>query len=199
MTFLFAPWSIGALRQGTYASAMPPKRVLQLIALADIGVFVAALIERRDLVFGKRFDKEGPPLSLRIPPGISQALPQSRAVLLVRLPPMQHQHDDHAEDSQQDNGNGLCPNHWRIVGAWALTEPVADGRLSIGSQFHWCWHLFHPDWSLLIRLVPANAAVFPRNRRSGGIMANPKNEKHKKYAQRDPDTLAPPIARAEGM
>src|SRR4029077_15487777 len=30
--------------------------VIQLVALADIGAFVAALIERRDLVFGKRFD-----------------------------------------------------------------------------------------------------------------------------------------------
>jgi uncharacterized protein YbjT (DUF2867 family) len=42
---------------------MPPKRVLQLVALADIGAFVAALVERRERVFGKRFDFAGDELS----------------------------------------------------------------------------------------------------------------------------------------
>jgi uncharacterized protein YbjT (DUF2867 family) len=63
MENIVAPWSIGALRQGTYAFPMPPKRVIQLVALADIGAFVAALIERRDEVFGKRFDIAGDELS----------------------------------------------------------------------------------------------------------------------------------------
>jgi uncharacterized protein YbjT (DUF2867 family) len=58
-----APWSIGGLRQGIHAFAMPPKRVLQLVALADIGAFVAALAERRETVFGKRFDFAGDELS----------------------------------------------------------------------------------------------------------------------------------------
>ena len=58
-----APWSIGALNQGTHAFAMPPKRDLQLVALADIGAFVAALAERREQVFGKRFDFAGDELS----------------------------------------------------------------------------------------------------------------------------------------
>jgi uncharacterized protein YbjT (DUF2867 family) len=58
-----APWSIGALSQGTHAFAMPPNRVLQIIASADIGAFVAALVERRDQVFGKRFDIAGDELS----------------------------------------------------------------------------------------------------------------------------------------
>ena len=58
-----APWSIGALRQGTHAFAMPPERVLQLVAVADIGAFVAALVERREQVFGKRFDFAGDELS----------------------------------------------------------------------------------------------------------------------------------------
>ncbi|BAB54033.1 NmrA/HSCARG family protein [Mesorhizobium japonicum] len=58
-----APWSTGALSQGTLAFAMPPKRVLQLVALADIGAFVAALAERRDEVFGKRYDFAGDELS----------------------------------------------------------------------------------------------------------------------------------------
>jgi uncharacterized protein YbjT (DUF2867 family) len=58
-----APWSTGALSQGTLAFAMPPKRVLQLVALADIGAFVAALAERREKVFGKRYDFAGDELS----------------------------------------------------------------------------------------------------------------------------------------
>ena len=63
MENVVAPWSIGALSQGTYAFAVPPKRALQLVALADIGAFVAALAERREQVFGKRFDFAGDELS----------------------------------------------------------------------------------------------------------------------------------------
>ncbi len=63
MENIVAPWSIGALRQGTFAFPMPPKRAIQLIALADIGAFVTALIERRGQVFGKRFDLAGDELS----------------------------------------------------------------------------------------------------------------------------------------
>lgn len=58
-----APWAIDGLRQGVYAAALPPGRVLQQICLADIGAFVAALAERRDQVFGKRFDIAGDELS----------------------------------------------------------------------------------------------------------------------------------------
>jgi uncharacterized protein YbjT (DUF2867 family) len=63
MENIVAPCSIGALRQGTYAFAMPPKRVLQLVALTDIGAFVAVLVERREQVFGKRSDFAGDELS----------------------------------------------------------------------------------------------------------------------------------------
>ena len=63
MENMVAPWSLNALRNGTHAFGMPPKRVLQLVALADIGAFVAALVERRERVFGKRFDFAGDELS----------------------------------------------------------------------------------------------------------------------------------------
>ncbi len=63
MENMVAPWSLAALRNGTHAFGMPPKRVLQLVALADIGAFVAALVERRERVFGKRFDFAGDELS----------------------------------------------------------------------------------------------------------------------------------------
>lgn len=63
MENIVAPWSIGALSQGTHTFAMPAKRVLQLVTLLDIGAFVAALVERRERVFGKRFDFAGDELS----------------------------------------------------------------------------------------------------------------------------------------
>ena len=58
-----APWGIEGLRQGTQAFAMPPGRALQLVAVADIGAFVVALVERREQVFGRRFDIAGDELS----------------------------------------------------------------------------------------------------------------------------------------
>ncbi|AZO31464.1 MULTISPECIES: NmrA/HSCARG family protein [Mesorhizobium] len=75
MENIVAPWSIGALSQGTQAFAMPPKRVLQLIALSDIGAFVAALVERRERVFGKRLDFAGDELT-----GEEQAKILSKAI-----------------------------------------------------------------------------------------------------------------------
>ncbi|MGO7755662.1 NmrA family NAD(P)-binding protein, partial [Rhizobium ruizarguesonis] len=58
-----APWAIDGLRQGVYAAALPPARVLQQIPIDDIGAFVAALAERREQGFGKRFDIVGDELS----------------------------------------------------------------------------------------------------------------------------------------
>jgi uncharacterized protein YbjT (DUF2867 family) len=58
-----APWGIAGLRQGVHAFALPPGRALQLVAAADIGAFVAALAERREQVFGRRFDIAGDELT----------------------------------------------------------------------------------------------------------------------------------------
>ena len=69
------PMSIAGLRQGVHAFPMPPKRALQLVALADIGMFVTALAERRERVFGKRFDFAGDELS-----GEEQAKVLSQAI-----------------------------------------------------------------------------------------------------------------------
>ena len=43
--------------------AMPATRSLQQIAVADIGAFAAAVIERRDAVFGRRIDIAGAELT----------------------------------------------------------------------------------------------------------------------------------------
>jgi uncharacterized protein YbjT (DUF2867 family) len=63
MENVVAPWAMGALAQGTHALALPPKRAWQVVAVADIGTFAASLIERRESVFGKRFDIAGDELS----------------------------------------------------------------------------------------------------------------------------------------
>jgi uncharacterized protein YbjT (DUF2867 family) len=70
-----APWGIGGLRQGVHAFALPPDRALQLVALADIGAFVTVLAERREQVFGRRFDIAGDEL-----PGAEQAQILSQAI-----------------------------------------------------------------------------------------------------------------------
>src|SRR5262245_22604394 len=63
MENLLQPWSLPRLRQGKLAMALPASRSLQQIAAADIGAFVAAVIERGDTVFGRRFDIAGDELT----------------------------------------------------------------------------------------------------------------------------------------
>src|SRR4029434_985943 len=57
------PWMRASLRQGKLAMALPASRSLQQITVADIGAFVAAVIERGDTVFGRRFDIAGDELT----------------------------------------------------------------------------------------------------------------------------------------
>ena len=63
MENLLQPWTLPSLRQGKLAMALPANRSLQQIAVADIGAFVAAVIERGDPVFGRRFDIAGDELT----------------------------------------------------------------------------------------------------------------------------------------
>jgi uncharacterized protein YbjT (DUF2867 family) len=63
MNNLVQPWTLPTLRQGKLALAMPATRPLQQISVADIGAFAAAVIERREAVFGQRFDIAGDELS----------------------------------------------------------------------------------------------------------------------------------------
>ena len=63
MDNLLQPWISQNLRQGKLAMAMPATRSLQQIAVADIGAFAAAVIERRDAVFGRRIDIAGAELT----------------------------------------------------------------------------------------------------------------------------------------
>ncbi|MGL4967228.1 MAG: NmrA/HSCARG family protein [Inquilinus sp.] len=92
-----APWSIAGLRQGVHAFALPPKRAVQLVAVADIGTFVAALAERREHVFGKRFDIAGDELAgedqARI---LSQAIGRPIAYQEIPIAAMRQQSEDAA-------------------------------------------------------------------------------------------------------
>jgi uncharacterized protein YbjT (DUF2867 family) len=145
MENIVAPWSIGALRQGTYAFAMPAKRVLQLVALEDIGAFVAALVERREQVFGKRFDIAGDELS-----GEEQAKILSQAIGR----PISYQEIPIAAARQQSEDTALMFEWFDRVGydadIAALRRDFPEVR----------WHSFADwahefDWSVLERASSA--------------------------------------------
>ncbi len=59
----FAPWFLPSIQEGTLKFAMPVDRSLQQISVDNIGAFNAALIERRESVFGQRFDIAGDDLT----------------------------------------------------------------------------------------------------------------------------------------
>ena len=58
-----SPWFLPALKEGKVKLAMPANRKLQQISVKNIGAFVAALVERREKVFGKRIDIAGDELT----------------------------------------------------------------------------------------------------------------------------------------
>jgi uncharacterized protein YbjT (DUF2867 family) len=141
MENIVAPWSIDALRRGTYAFPMPPQRVIQLVALADIGAFVAALIERRDQVFGKRFDLAGDELS-----GEEQVKILSHAIGR----PISYQEIPIAAARQQSEDVALMFEWFDRVGADA---DIASLRRDFSEVR---WHSFADwarefDWSVLER------------------------------------------------
>jgi uncharacterized protein YbjT (DUF2867 family) len=63
MENLLQPWMLSSLRQGKLGMALPASRSLQQISVADIGEFVATVIERNDSLFGRRFDIAGDELT----------------------------------------------------------------------------------------------------------------------------------------
>jgi uncharacterized protein YbjT (DUF2867 family) len=149
MENIVAPWSIGALRQGTHAFAMSPKRVLQLVALADIGAFVAALAERREHVFGKRFDFAGDELS-----GEEQAKILSQAIGR----PINYQEIPIAAARQQSEDAALMFEWFDRVG-YDVDIPA------LHKDFHEVhWHNFADwarefDWSILDQASPISRSV----------------------------------------
>jgi uncharacterized protein YbjT (DUF2867 family) len=97
MENVVAPWAMGALAQGTHALALPPKRAWQVVAVADIGTFAASLIERRESVFGKRFDIAGDELSGEEQAKVlSQALGRPIAFQQIPITTIREQSEDAA-------------------------------------------------------------------------------------------------------
>ena len=56
MENITSPWYLPGILDGTLAMPMPADTALQQIAVETIGQFVASIIERRESVFGQRFD-----------------------------------------------------------------------------------------------------------------------------------------------
>lgn len=134
-----APWGINALRNGVYAFGLPATRSNQLIAVADIGAFVAAVIERGASVFGKRFDIAGEQLT-----GTEQAAILSRSA----GKPVHYQEIPLAAARQQDPESAIMFEWFDRVGydvdIPALQQAFPEVR----------WHTFEAwahdvDWSIL--------------------------------------------------
>ena len=97
MENVVAPWSIAGLRQGVHAFALPPRRAVQLVAVADIGAFVAVLAERRERVLGQRFDIAGDELAGEEQAKIlSQAIGRPIAYQEIPIAVMRQQSEDAA-------------------------------------------------------------------------------------------------------
>jgi uncharacterized protein YbjT (DUF2867 family) len=145
MENVVAPWAIDGLRRGMHAFALPPGRVLQLVAVADIGAFVAALAERREQVFGKRFDIAGDELS-----GEEQARILSQAIGR----PIGYQEIPIAAARQQSEDAALMFEWFDRVGYDADIAALRRDFPEVG------WHSFADwarsfDWSLLERTSSA--------------------------------------------
>jgi uncharacterized protein YbjT (DUF2867 family) len=63
MDNVFTPWFLPSIQEGTLKFAMPEDRPLQQVSVDNIGAFSAAMIERREKVFGQRFDIAGDELT----------------------------------------------------------------------------------------------------------------------------------------
>ncbi len=134
-----ASWGIDALRNGVYAFGLPAQRSNQLVAVADIGAFVAAVIERGASVFGKRFDIAGEQLT-----GTEQAATLARATGR----PVHYQEIPLAAARQQDPESAIMFEWFDRVGydvdIPALRQAFPEVR----------WHSFEAwardfDWSIL--------------------------------------------------
>ena len=53
MDNLLAPWNLDALKSGVFAQALPAGRMLQQVAVADIGAFAAHVVDNRERFMNK--------------------------------------------------------------------------------------------------------------------------------------------------
>ena len=63
MENVVAPWSIEAFKTGKIVQALPSEIKLQQLSLRNLGEFVVSVIEKRESVFGQRYDIAGDEVS----------------------------------------------------------------------------------------------------------------------------------------
>jgi uncharacterized protein YbjT (DUF2867 family) len=138
MENLLQPWMLSGLRQGKLAMALPAGRLLQQIAVADIGTFVAAVIERRDTVFGRRFDIAGDELTGK-----------EAAAILSKVTVRQVHYEGFPPDVLRAQSEDLA-----VMFKWFDTTGYAADIKSLRRDFpEVTWHTFvewarRQDWSV---------------------------------------------------
>jgi uncharacterized protein YbjT (DUF2867 family) len=139
MENLLQPWSLSSLRQGKLAVALPASRSLQQIAAADIGAFVATVIERGDTVFGRRFDIAGDELT-----------GEEAAAILSKVTGREVQYEGFPPDVLRAQSEELP-----LMFKWFDTRGYAADIESLHRDFpEMKWHTFEEwarkqDWSVL--------------------------------------------------
>lgn len=97
MENLFFQQTLDAIRQGVYAVPMSPGRLLQQVAVADIGAMAALVVERREEFLGKRIDLAGDALSgAEVASALSDALGREIAYFQVPLEMVRAMNEDFA-------------------------------------------------------------------------------------------------------
>src|SRR6266446_2931188 len=136
MENLLQPWMLSSLRQGKLAMAMPASRSLQQITVADIGAFVAAVIERNDTVFGRRFEIAGDELTGQEAAAILSKV-MGRAISYEGFPPdvLRAQNEDVARMFEWFDHTGYAANMkslrrdfpevtWHTFEEWARKQDI---------------------------------------------------------------------------
>jgi uncharacterized protein YbjT (DUF2867 family) len=149
MENLTTPWSVPGLRQGKLALALPADQPLQQIAVQNIGAFAAAIVERRESVFGHRYDIAGDELSGEVsaailsevtgrniqyesfPPDALRAQSEDMALMFEWLNDTGYSADiaglrrDFPEVTWHDFATWAGQQDWRVLGS---PEPTEAGR-----------------------------------------------------------------------
>src|SRR3989440_7472756 len=139
MENLLQPWTLPGLRQGKLTMALPAGRPLQQIAVADIGAFVAAVIERGDTVFDRRFDIAGDELT-----------GEEEAAILSKVTGREVHYEGFPPDVLRAQSKDMA-----LMFEWFDRTGYAADIKSLRSDFpEVAWHTFaewasEQDWSVL--------------------------------------------------
>jgi uncharacterized protein YbjT (DUF2867 family) len=152
MENLTTPWSVPGLRQGKLALALPSDRPLQQIAVQNIGAFVASIVERRESVFGHRYDIAGDELSGEVsaailsevtgrhiqyesvPPDALRAQSEDMALMFEWLNDTGYSadiaglHRDFPEVTWLDFATWISQQNWSVLDNPEPTEVAWEGR-----------------------------------------------------------------------